>query len=171
MAMDSMLNGWDERQNVRLTHAETLGPFGKKMTGMTQSAYDSALKLNADLNLSVLAWNRSDVRPDGQIPELKGIVDRAIEETKGDVTDRFDRYKAFAHGRYQEGYSNADQKYKSLKYRTQHHVSRAERDLRRINATIVKRALKLPPMFMGRHKIDHCGHHCYACVAQGTGRQ
>ena len=165
MAMDSMLDGWDERQNVRLTHAETLGAFGKKMTGMTQSAYDRALKLNADLNFSVLAWNRSDVRPDGQIPELKGIVDRAIEETKGDVTDRFDRYKAFAHGHYQEGYNNVNQQYKSLKYRTQHHVSRAERDLRRINATIVKRALKLPPMF---EHIAADGHLETGTIAKGS---
>jgi hypothetical protein len=95
--------------------------------------------LSSDEGGVELFWNSSAGAPSAISDELKGRVDRSIDETAGHFSEGFTSYKKFANTRYQTGYRNLDQLYRNFKFLTESNLAGAERNMGRINATTTTR--------------------------------
>ena len=139
MGLDSELHGIDATQDQRLADMETDGPFRQKMEGMTGDAYQRSSKLVSDQSALDAFWKSPAGSPSGMRPELTGMVDRSITETRGNIADGISRYTGFATTRYQTGYRHLDQLYRNFKFLTESNLRGAQRHMGRINATIAER--------------------------------
>ena len=139
MGLDSELHGIDATQDQRLADMETDGPFRQKMEGMTGDAYQRSSKLVSDESALDAGWKSPAGSPSGMRPELTGMVDRSITETRGNIADGISRYTGFATTRYQTGYRHLDQLYRNFKFLTESNLRGAQRHMGRINATIAER--------------------------------
>jgi hypothetical protein len=139
MGLDSELHGIDATQDQRLADMETDGPFRQKMEGMTGDAYQRSSKLVSDQSALDAFWKSPAGSPSSMRPELTGMVDRSITETRGNIADGISRYTGFATTRYQTGYRHLDQLYRNFKFLTESNLRGAQRHMGRINATIAER--------------------------------
>ena len=139
LGLDSELHGIDATQDQRLASIETDGPYRQKIISMPENAYQRASKLSSDEGGVEVFWNSSAGAPSGITEELKGRVDRSIDETAGHFSEGFTSYKKFANTRYQTGYRKLDQLYRNFKFLTESNLAGAERDMGRINGTTTTR--------------------------------